>query len=313
MQSKRFAIGTFFLATLISLLILACNPSEIKDKPEDGSFSFVFATDIHLQPEMNAIEGFARAVDSINKLNPDFVLTGGDLIMDALGTNYERADSLYSLYENSLKGFKMPVYNTIGNHEIFGIYKNSGIDSTHPKYGDKMYEERLGKRYYAFDHKGWRFYIIDSIEETPERKYKGFVDSVQIEWIERDLRDVDENTPIVISTHIPFISSFMQYKYGALSQNGKGLVINNSKEVLDLFKEHNLKLVLQGHLHYLEDIWVDGIHFITGGAVSAGWWSGPHNNVEEGFLEITMDEEDFDWRYIDYGWEAVDEKDVADK
>jgi len=66
-----------------------------------------------------------------------------------------------------------------------------------------------------------------------------------------------------------------------------------------------LKLVLQGHLHYLEDINVaNKIHFITGGAVSASWWNGPRGPVEEGFLLLRIKGEDIEWEYVDYGWEV---------
>ena len=45
-----------------------------------------------------------------------------------------------------------------------------------------------------------------------------------------------------------------QLRGGSLKENSRGSVIENSKEVLDLFKDYDLKLVLQGHLHFYEDI-----------------------------------------------------------
>ena len=42
-----------------------------EDKTADDEFSFAFLTDIHLQPELNAVEGFKQAIDTVNKLNPD--------------------------------------------------------------------------------------------------------------------------------------------------------------------------------------------------------------------------------------------------
>ena len=84
-------------------------------------------TDIHVQPENRAAEGFRKAIDKVNLLNPDFVITGGDLIMDALGQTKSRSDSLYNLYQDLMTLFKMPVYNTLGNHEVFGLYEKSGI------------------------------------------------------------------------------------------------------------------------------------------------------------------------------------------
>ena len=92
---------------------------------------------------------------------------------------------------------------------------------------------------------------------------------------------------------------------GSTAPNGRGSVVTNSKELLDLFRDHNLKLVLQGHLHSCEDIAVRGTHFITGGAVSGGWWKGAHRGFEEGFLMVHVTGNEIETEYIDYGWEVA--------
>ncbi|MFA6895405.1 MAG: metallophosphoesterase [Bacteroidales bacterium] len=297
-MKKVFAILVAVLA--IIQLFSGCN----RDIKEKDSFSIAFLTDIHIQPEENAVAGFTQALDLVNKLNPDFILTGGDLIMDALGQSYGRADSLYNLYQEVIKKSNMPVFNTMGNHEIYGIYKRSSADPANPEYGELMFEKRLGKSYYTFDHKGWKFIIINSIEDTKKGKYVGQIDTAQISWIKSELKNTAHGTPIVISTHIPFITAYTQKYGGSTLPNDSSLVVCNSKEVIDLFNGYNLKLVLQGHLHTVEDIYIDGIHFITGGAVSAGWWKGPNRGFEEGFMYITFGKNDFRWRYVDYGWDV---------
>ena len=236
--------------------------------------------------------------------NPDFIITGGDLIMDALGQSYNRADSLYNLYQQVIKKSSKPVYNTMGNHEIYGIYKKSNADPANPEYGEMMFEKRLGKSYYAFEHKGWKFMVMNSIEDTKRGKYIGQIDSTQIAWIKNELKTTNLKTPIVIITHIPFITAYTQKYGGSTLPNESTLVVYNAKEVIDIFNGYNLKLVLQGHLHIVEDIYIDGIHFITGGAVSGGWWEVPYKGVEEGFLHITFGENDFRWSYVDYGWQV---------
>jgi len=268
-------------------------------------FTFAFLTDIHLQPELRATEGFKKAIATVNELNPDFVITGGDLIMDALGVPFERADSLYNLYNEVSKGFNMPVYNTFGNHETFGLYRDSGIDSTHEEYNKKMYENKIGKRYYSFDHKGWHFIILDAIGVNPDRNYYGYITEEQIEWLKSDIANISKETPLVVTVHIPFITSMTQLTEGSQAANSEGIVITNARDVLLLLYEYNLKLVLQGHLHFLEDIYVGGkTHFITGGAVSASWWKGPRGIMEEGFVLVEVEDGEIDWEYIDYGWEA---------
>ncbi len=275
-------------------------------KTSKDDFSFVFMTDIHLEPKGQACEGFQKAMDTINFINPDFVITGGDLIMDALGQNFSTADSLYKLYMELIKNLKMPVYNTMGNHEIYGLYSNTDSVSENPEYAEKMFEKRLGKSYYSFMHKGWKFIVINSVEDTRKHSYIGWIDSAQIKWIKQELVLTSKITPVVLSTHIPFLTAFTQKYYGSTLKNDSSLVVANSKEVLDLFANHNLKLVLQGHLHTSEDIYIDGIHFITGGAISGGWWQGPHMGCEEGFVKVSIKENYFTSEYVDYGWSAID-------
>lgn len=300
MKKTTYTFTTSLLtAFLVLLSVTGCNnPGNAGD-----SFSVAFMTDIHLQPERNAVAGFTKALDTVNSLKPAFILTGGDLIMDALGQSYGRADSLYVLYQETIKKSEAPVYNAMGNHEIYGIYSRSGADPAHPEYGEKMYEKRIGPLYYSFMHEGWKFMILNSVEDTHRNKYVGLIDSVQIAWIEDELDKTDPEIPIVISTHIPFISVMTQRYGGSTVANDSSLIVYNSSPVLDLFREHNLKLVLQGHLHVLEDIYYEGVHYITGGAVSAAWWKGPYLTCEEGFLWLTFGRDDFTWKYIDYNWE----------
>jgi len=294
----------FSLYITIALITGVFVATSCKRKDDDKSFTFAFMTDIHLTYERNAVAGFSQAIKSVNELKPDFVITGGDLVMDALAQRYTMADSLYNLYKSTSSGFKMPVFTTMGNHEIYGIYTKSGADPQNPEYGEKMFEKRFGYPYTSFDHKGWKFMILNSVEDTGKDRYIGRIDDAQIEWIKKELASTDKETPIVLSTHIPFITANTQKYVGTTVANDSSAVIYNGKEVLDLFNEYNLKLVLQGHLHSLEDIYIDGIHFITGGAVSSGWWNGPVNGTEEGYLLLTAGKNDISWKYIDYGWEV---------
>ena len=87
---------TVFVAVFF---FLGCSGALVHTRQQqEYDFSFVFMADIHLTPERNAVQGFKKAIKTVNNLAPDFVITGGDLIMDALEQTYERADSLYNLY-----------------------------------------------------------------------------------------------------------------------------------------------------------------------------------------------------------------------
>jgi 3',5'-cyclic AMP phosphodiesterase CpdA len=294
-------------ASLVSsLIIVIFILSFISCTKKSESFTFVFMTDIHVQPEKRAGEGFRRAIDKVNSLNPDFVITGGDLIMDALGQTQGRSDSLYNLYQNITAQFKMPVYNTMGNHEVFGLYEKSGISPDNPEYGKQMFKNRLGdgNTYYSFNHKGWHFIILDGIGFTPERSYYGYVDFLQLTWLKNDLANVDKKMPVVISTHIPLFSIYGQMKNGPTFAMGQGGVVTNALDVIKSLENHNLKLVLQGHLHIVEEIRYRGTTYITGGAVSGAWWNGAMDGFPEGFTVVEANKDDFSWEYMTYGWQA---------
>ena len=97
---------------LITVVFLLFASAWSADQEKSNRFRFVFMTDIHVQLERGGVEGFKAAIKAVNALKPKpaFVVTGGDLIMDALGVSFERADSLYNLYIDMMKYFQMPVY-----------------------------------------------------------------------------------------------------------------------------------------------------------------------------------------------------------
>ena len=307
---KRIVVFVFLI---ISIGINGQNNASVPTlQGAQQDFSFVFMTDIHLQPERGAQEAFQKVIDTVNKLNVDFVITGGDLVYDVLRGNFNRSDSLFHTYSNTIKKFNVPVYNTIGNHELFGIYKESDIQANHPDYKYGMYERYLGKRYYSFDHKGWHFISLCSIDEK-EKKYIGIIDKEQLEWLKKDISQVDVNTPIVISTHIPFISTYDQrYPKNKVKEVPNELWIYNRNEILQLFDNLDLRLVLQGHMHWIEEINIQNkTRFITGGSVAGrpSWrrtldrGDGIHYD-EEGFMLLHVKNDSNSWKYIDNKWES---------
>lgn len=300
-MKRSYLLPVFIFCLLITTQFHLYAQTNAKDE-----VTFIFMTDIHIQPERNAVEGFKKAIQKVNELKPDFVITGGDLIMDALAVSYERADSLYKLYNETIKLIKSPVYNTIGNHEIFGWYEKSGIPRTHPEFGKLMFQKRIGKTYYSFTFKNVKVFVLDSIEELPEKgRYYGYISQEQLNWLKDELSKTDTTMVLIVSTHIPLLTTFSQIRNGAMAANDRGLVVENSKEIFDLFKRHNLKLVLQGHLHIYEDINIQNkIKFVTGGAVSARWWTGPNEGLEEGFVLVRIKGDKVETEYIDYGWEV---------
>lgn len=288
-------------AVTIPFLPSSCNKKENPDQDEGdlNSFEFVFLTDIHIKPEMNAPKGFQMAIDKVNELGPDFVITGGDLVYDVMRGNYERSESLFNLYKEMSNGFAMPVYNCIGNHDLFGIYEESPENEDHPDYKYGMWERHFGDTYYSFDHKGWHFITLNSLDVTADKKYQGVFHKKQLEWLAEDLGKINKATPIVITTHIPMMCTYSQ-----LNGSTGSRTVSNGFKVFDMLEGYNLKLVLQGHIHWKEYGFVnDRFQFLTGGSIAGNGWKGRRHNTKEGFMKIKVVGDDFTWEYMDHGWE----------
>src|SRR5262249_8517341 len=152
----------------------------------------------------------------------------------------------------------------------------SGAAEAEPHFGKRMFEEYMGRRYYTFAHKGWRFIVLDSVGITAERQYTGLVDAEQLIWLKNELNTIGRQTPIILITHIPLFTGYMQY--GSLTKvlPQDALVVMNARDLADIIDGYNVKAVLQGHLHVREVI--DnrrGCQYITSGAVCGNWWRGP--------------------------------------
>lgn len=271
---------------------------------QDG-FRFIFMADVHYHDKNGAPKAFDMAMDTINKLNPEFILVGGDMLYDALRRSQEEAEKQSELFLEKISKSNAPIYYAIGNHDHFAVY-NRKIEIDHPLYGKKLYEKYFGPRYYSFDHKGWHFITLDDMVLTEDRKYIGRLDSVQLEWLRQDIEQIADATPVVIMAHVPLITTLSQWYGGGTNANNSRIAIENSEEILQLFKNKNLRLILQGHIHYYEVLHIlDKTTVISAPSFSGKWWTGKMNDMEEGFLQIDiLDNNNFEYKYIDYKWSA---------
>lgn len=268
-----------------------------------NEWSFVHFTDTHIQPELGAEQGCRKAFRKITALHPDFAVSGGDLVFDTLAVDRPRAHQLFGMYTEVAKELELPVYNTIGNHDVFGLYTKSGVSPTDELYGKRMFEDYIGRLYHSFDHKGWHFIVLDSIGMTPERQYIGHIDDEQLEWLKKDLAVTGTTTPIVVFTHIGLLTAF-PFVVNAPGTSTAGVVITNTREVLAALAPYKVKAVLQGHTHVIENIRYKDTQFITSGAVSGNWWKGQRFGFDEGFAVLTVRGDEIFWRYETYGWKA---------
>lgn len=278
-----------------------------------GSFSFAHLTDIHVTPKLRATEGLRQCIQAVNTLpeGTAFVLTGGDLIMDALDADASSIREQWACFDEAMQTLRMPAHHTIGNHDIGGWSHKARLPKDAPEYGKSYFAQKYGKgtTYRSFDHGGWHFILLDSVALDPETgDYYGWIDEAQLEWLKTDLANTGNRTPIIVSTHIPFFSVWGQFTADPRKgESPKGLV-NNAHVVRKILGSYNVKLVLCGHGHVSERIELSHHNkttFIQGGAVCGMWWKGKVAGNPEGFGVVTCHPDGtFTYEYRDYGWVA---------
>jgi Icc protein len=278
----------------------------VKPQPA-ASFDFVFFTDTHIQPELEAAHGCQMAFAKIAAAKPAFAICGGDLVFDALGAGRARADVLFDLYQRTEATIQAPLHHAIGNHDLYGIFTQSGAAPTDPGYGKKMFEARIGARtYYSFDHRGYHFIILDSIFPTPDRLWEGRIDDAQLQWLAHDLAAIPPSAPVIVITHVPLITGYLAYgpKPDGTPRHDT-VSVANSADVIALFQPHNILAVLQGHLHINELVNYKNCQYACCGAVCGNWWHGPRLDFPEGFTIVSLREGKISWRYETYGFQSV--------
>ena len=83
------------------------------------------------------------------------------------------------------------------------------------------------------------------------------------------------------------------------------MIVRNGKEVRELFLGHNVRLVLQGHTHTVEESVYAGTRYITGGSICGDWWRGPRLGIHpEGLVVADLEGAEMRWKYVPYGWTA---------
>src|SRR5829696_8507084 len=114
---------------------------------------------------------FSRAVAQVNLLQPQFVMSVGDLI-EGYTLKEEAIKDQWDEFDGYVKKFEMPFFYVAGNHDL----ANKTMVT---KWG-----ERYGKKYYSFTYKGVLF-VVMCTENPPEGS--NVIDKEQQEWAAKTL------------------------------------------------------------------------------------------------------------------------------
>jgi len=104
------------------------------------------------------------------------------------------------------------------------------------RYGDRS----GGNGYYSFDHQGVHFVALVNVLEF-KAGGRGRLGTVQLAWLEDDLRGRSASQPLVIFTHIPLWSLYETW----------GWSTDDWPQALELVKRFGSVTVLNGHVHQI--------------------------------------------------------------
>jgi 3',5'-cyclic-AMP phosphodiesterase len=311
----------FLRRSLLAAAGLSAGVSAAAMPPESlsstESVRLVFATDTHLMQDdaLRSEEGLGAALEAINALSPrpDLIVCGGDLTDPSPNLDYPAAGKLLDRFFTIWgRHISLETHYVFGNHDLVGT-KNPAVSRADTRFAKGLFQKRLGlpQLYYSFEKAAWRFIILDDVWPNPDGTYYAEYKADQLAFLQSDLQS-ENGKPTVIACHIPAVSVFPTLA-GFTTLNGtnletaSSLVSRNSKSLFDTIRNAtaSVKLVLAGHLHHQEQIEIDGICYLNGGAVCGNWWKGPMMGCLEGFNVIDLHPDGkFSISYQTFGWNA---------
>lgn len=163
------------------------NPwNHLKVYNDAETFQFAIVTD---RTGGNRPGIFPTAINKLNLLMPEFVMSVGDLIQ-GYTEDLDELNRQWDQFDGFIDGLKVPFFYVPGNHDI-----------TNKTMAD-LWQERLGNAYYHFIYKDVLFLCLNS-EEAYQGAGRGGIEEEQFEWIKKTLEEHDEVKWTLVFMHQP--------------------------------------------------------------------------------------------------------------
>ena len=283
-----------------------------EENKKTGKVRFAHLTDTHLKPDAVAEAGFAKALHHAQSLKPkvEFIMNGGDSIMDSLEADKPKTQAQWDLFHSVLKRENsLPIYHCIGNHDVWGWFIKNDRPEADQLYGKVWVVETLQmpKRYYSFTKGKWHFIVLDSTQLNPVGGYIAYVDPEQMDWLKNELEQAKDKFVCFVS-HIPILSICAGLFFEKTEANGDLKIQRNlmHTDFLTLKKSFanytNIKVCISGHIHLQDELDYLGIKYYCNGAVCGNWWKGPFQEFAPAYAVIELyDDGSSSRRMIQYG------------
>lgn len=269
-----------------------------RENNKPGKVRFAFLTDIHVKPGIIPETGMTKALHHAQSQKPkvDFIINGGDAIMDSLEADKQKTQIQWDLYNVLLKNENsLPVYHCIGNHDVWGWFIKNEKPEADRLYGKQWAVEalQLPRRYYSFTKDKWHFIVLDSTQLNPAGGYIANIDPEQLAWLQQELAQTKDKFICFVS-HIPILSICAGLFFNKTESNGdlkiqRNLMHTDFIELKKLFLQYpNIKVCLSGHIHLQDELDYLGIKYYCNGAVSGNWWKGAFQDFAPAYAVIEL-------------------------
>ena len=199
---------------------------------ESTGFTFLQMSDSHIgfnkPANPDALGTLREAVAKVKAMpiKPSFIIHTGDITHLSKPAEFDDADKVFS--ETGV-----PIHWVPGEHDI--IDEERG----------KAYLERYGKGsrgagWYSYDDHGIHFIGLVNVVDLKGGGL-GNLGAEQLAWLEADLKDKSNSTPVVVFAHIPLQVIYREWGWGT----------EDGMQALNLLKRFGSVTVLNGHIHQL--------------------------------------------------------------
>ncbi|TWT94312.1 LamG-like jellyroll fold domain-containing protein [Neorhodopirellula pilleata] len=250
------AVNSSFMTTRDSSVVLP------PPKTGDDVFHFVVYGD-RTGGVPEGLKVLEQAVKDTNLLDPDLVMTVGDLIQ---GYN-ESPEWMRQMreYKAIADRLKMKWYPVAGNHDVYWRGEGPAPQGHH----EANYEKHFGPLWYSFRHKNAGFIALYSDEGDARTNLKAFnvgalqnMSAEQLEFLDKALEDLKDVDHVFVFLHHP--------RWIGGGYTGSNWPVVEKK----LVAAGNVSAVFAGHVHHMRyDGPKNGIEYYTlattGGALSA--------------------------------------------